>query len=119
MNMLVEQHNEEGVLNALNNLPNDIDEIYNQAMERIGRQSNADRELAERVLSWITYARRPLTVEELRYALAVSFKMTDMNARAFIFEWKLTSVCAGLVVIDRKQRIIRLARKWNSYYWDT
>jgi plasmid replication initiation protein len=109
--MLADQHNEEGVLDALNNLPNDIDEIYDQAMERIERQSNADKELAERVLSWITYARRPLTVEELQHALAVSSKMTEMNARALIFELKLTSVCAGLVVIDGEQRTIRLARE--------
>jgi hypothetical protein len=115
MNMLVEQHNEEGVLETLDNLPNDIDEIYNQTMERIERQSNADKELAEQILSWITYARRPLSVEELQHALAVSPKMREMNPRALIFEWKLTSVCAGLVVIDGGQRIIRLARKWDTH----
>jgi plasmid replication initiation protein len=114
MNILLEQYNEEGILDALNNLPNDIDEIYNQAMERIERQSNSDKELAKRVLSWITYACRPLTIKELRYALAVSPKMTGMNARALIFEWKLTSVCAGLVVIDGEQRTIRLAREWDT-----
>jgi hypothetical protein len=114
MNTVLQQQSEEGVTEALNNLPNDIDDIYNQAMERIEQQPKPDRELAERVLSWITYARRPLSVEELQHALAVSPKMTRMNLRALVFDWKLTSVCAGLVVID-EQRIVRLARECNTY----
>jgi hypothetical protein len=115
MNIVVQQHSEAGVLKSLDNLPNDIDDIYNQAMERIEGQLKADRELAERVLSWITYARRPLTVEELQHALAVSPEMVNMDPTALIFNWKLTSVCAGLVVIDEEQRIIRLAREWNTH----
>jgi hypothetical protein len=57
----------------------------------------------------------PLSVEELQHALAVSPKMTQMNPRALVFGWKLTSVCAGLVVIDKEQDIIRLAREYNSH----
>jgi hypothetical protein len=79
-------------------------------MERIERQPNT-KELAKRVLSWIIYASRPLSVEELRHALAVSPKMTEMDPCNLVFEWKLTSVCAGLVVIDKEHRVIRLARE--------
>jgi hypothetical protein len=115
MNTVVQQQTEEGVIKALDNLPNNIDDIYNQAMERIERQPKPDRELAERVLSWITYACRSLTVEELQHALAVSPKTTGMNPNALVFVWKLTSVCAGLVDIDEEQRIIRLTREWNTH----
>jgi hypothetical protein len=109
MNALLDEDSEEAVLHALDKLPTEIDQIYDEAMDRLERQPS--RELAKRVLSWITYARRPLSVEELQYALAVSPKMTEMNPRALIFGWKLTSVCAGLVVVDREERIVRLARK--------
>jgi plasmid replication initiation protein len=115
MNAVVEQHSKAGVIKVLDNLPKDIDDIYDQAMERIERQPKADKELAERVLSWITYARRPLRVEELQHALTVSPEMANMDASALIFDWKLTSVCAGLVVIDEKQRIIRLTREWSTH----
>jgi plasmid replication initiation protein len=115
MNAVVEQHSKAGVTNVLDNLPNDIDDIYNQAMERIERQPKPDKELAERVLSWITYAYRPLTVEELQHALTVSPQMANLDASALIFDWKLTSVCAGLVVIDPEQRIIRLTREWSTH----
>jgi hypothetical protein len=111
MNALLEQSSEESVLHTLGNLPAEIDDIYDEAMTRIERQPKT-RELAARVLSWIAYASRPLSIEELQHALAVSPKMTHMkNHRALVFESELTSVCAGLVVIDKKQRVIRLARE--------
>ena len=40
-------------------------------MERINTQQPGFRRLAEKVLSWITCARRPLTTSELQHALAV------------------------------------------------
>jgi hypothetical protein len=98
------------VLHALDQLPNEIDQIYDEAMERIERQSNT-KELAKLVLSWVIYASRPLSIEELRHALAVSPKMTEMDCRDLVFEWKLISVCAGLVVIDKEQQVVRLARE--------
>jgi hypothetical protein len=110
MNTLVQQDSKEAVLRALDNLPNEVDEIYDQAMERIEQQPNT-KESAKRVLSWIIHASRPLSVQELRHALAVSPKMTKMNPDALVFESKLTSVCAGLVVIDKEQQVIRLARE--------
>jgi hypothetical protein len=114
MNMVALQHNDAAVLKALDHLPTNIDDIYTQAMERIEQQPKADKELAERVLSWITYACRPLTVEELQHALAVLPEMTNMDTSTLVYDWKLTSVCAGLVVIDKEQHIIRLAREWNT-----
>jgi hypothetical protein len=44
---------------------------YEAAMERIEGQLPDQEELAKQVLSWITYAIRPLTVLELQHALAV------------------------------------------------
>ena len=111
MNKLVQQHSNKAVIHALKNLPEGIDDIYDDAMERIEQQRDVDRKLAKRVLSWITYAIRPLTVKELQHALAVSPNMTKMDPGAIIYEKNLTSVCAGLVVIDEGQRIIRLARE--------
>ena len=114
MDKLVQQNSDKEVLQALDNLPEGIDGIYDDAMDRIERQSEADRQLAKKVLSWITHACRPLSVEELQDALAVSPNMTKMDPRALIYERKLTSVCAGLVVIDG-QRVIRLARECNLF----
>lgn len=56
---------------ALRSLPKELDETYDQAMERIRSQDTESVRLAERVLAWISNARRPFSVEELQHGLAV------------------------------------------------
>jgi predicted transcriptional regulator len=100
------------VRKALDNLPTEVNETYDEAMKRIQSQKNGDDvKLAERVLSWITYSRRPLSYRELQHALAVTPQMTDMITGDLVNEYFLIDICAGLVVIDSQSHIIRLARK--------
>jgi hypothetical protein len=108
---LVSQRSAWEVRNALNNLPTEVNATYDEAMKRIQRQSAVDRKLAERVLSWITYSRRPLSYQELQHALAVTAQMTDMITEALVDKCFLIDICAGLVVIDDQSHIIRFARK--------
>ena len=108
---LVGQRSAWEVRNALDNLPTEVDATYDEAMKRIQRQTAVDRKLAERVLSWITYSRRPLSYQELQHALAVTPQMTDMITEALVDKCVLIDICAGLVVIDDHSHIIRLARK--------
>ena len=42
-----------------------LTKVYDQTMERIRGQKDRFRNLAEQALSWITYAKRPLTTSEL------------------------------------------------------
>jgi hypothetical protein len=67
-------------------------------MDRIERQDEDLEQLAERVLSWITYAVRPLSVVELQHALAVKFDATETDLIAIIDEDTLVSICAGLIM---------------------
>ena len=108
---LVGQRSAWEVRNALENLPTEVNATYDEAMKRIQRQTAVDRKLAERVLSWITYSRRPLSYQELQHALAVTPQMTDMVTEALVDKCFLIDICAGLVVIDDQSHIIRLARK--------
>ena len=62
--------------NALNSLSHGeaaYCQAYEDAMERIRSQSPEYRNLANQVLSWIICAKRPLTVVQLRHALAVEW----------------------------------------------
>jgi len=99
------------VRKALENLPKGIDDTYDEAMERIERQDEGRKEIAKRVLSWITYAIRPLSVDELQHALAVDDDATEMDPEAIIDDEILVSVCAGLVVVDNKRGTVRLVRE--------
>ena len=96
-------------------------------MERIAMQSECDRELAERVLAWISFAYRPLSLNELQIALSVSAGMSTINSDDFEDELILTSVCAGLVVIDEVISFILFVSifirmhncNWRAYLWQT
>lgn len=87
---------------ALRMLPRELDDTYDEAMRRIESQNDYDRQLAERVLSWISFAARPITLEELQCALAVEKCQPKLCAENLINKKLLTSVCAGLVTIDEK-----------------
>jgi hypothetical protein len=107
---LANHSNSRAVRNSLETLPTEVSATYDMTMERIAGQCESDRKLAEQVLSWITHAYRPLSIEELQHALAVFSGMTVMNLDALENALILISVCAGLV-IDEKSIIIRLVRK--------
>jgi hypothetical protein len=111
MDSLVSRRSAWEVRNALNSLPTEVNATYDEAMKRIQRQSETDRILANRILSWITHARKPLSYQELQYALAVTPQMTDIITEALVDKHFLIDICAGLVVIDEQSTIIRLVRK--------
>ena len=71
---LLDKRNKQKVLSTLEKLSRGsaaLDEAYNEAIKRIDGQLAEDRSLARRALSWITYAKRPLTMKELCHALAI------------------------------------------------
>jgi ankyrin repeat domain-containing protein 50 len=111
MDSLLGKLNAREVRKALAELPNGVYDTYDEAMVRIGRQDKPRTQLAEQVLSWITLTLRPLSVEELQHALAIEPESTSLDPETIIDEEILTSVCAGLVVIDEKRRTFRLVRE--------
>ena len=115
MDSLLSKHTVTAVRTTLRILPSGVDETYDEAMERIDRQMTEDSELAKRILSWVSYACRPLTVVELQHALAVAPGATKIDPENIIHEDILTSVCAGLVVIDEERRRVRLVRKCSHH----
>jgi hypothetical protein len=110
MDSLIRKHNVTALRTALVNLPKEVNDIYDKTMERIEQQNEEDRDLAIQILSWIIFACRPLRVTELQHALAIVQEMTQLDPDSMIDEELLTSVCAGLIMVD-KERIVRLVRK--------
>ena len=85
-------------------------------MGRISSQHIDDVKVAHDVLSWIVYANRPLHIEEVQHALAIEPELTDIDDEALIDEELLTSVCMGLVTVDRDSKIIRLIHYTSQEY---
>lgn len=111
MNSLASKTNRRDVRAALEQLPAELNSTYSEALKRIVGQVECDRMLAEQVFSWISYSCRPLSLRELQHALAVSPEMTTMDPEAIGDELTLTSVCAGLVVVDENSNAIHFVRR--------
>jgi hypothetical protein len=117
MDSLAREDNRKGVRKALKNLPEELNETYDNAMQRIQSQNHQQVRRAEQVLSWISYALRPLAIKEIQCALAVEPDDTEMDEEALPDEDLLVSVCAGLVTIDRESNVIRLVHYTTQEYF--
>jgi hypothetical protein len=108
-------------LQALRELPpgtKGLTALYGQAMKRINSQEEDCRALAHKVLSWVTHAKRPLTVVELQHALAVRPGTTELD-EGFIPEVEdLLSVCAGLTTTDVQSGTIRWIHYTTQEYFE-
>ncbi|RTE69030.1 hypothetical protein BHE90_016591 [Fusarium euwallaceae] len=89
---------------------------YGQAMERINGQMPGKKELAMKVLLWITCAKRQLTTLELRHALATKTGKSELDYGDLPHIGDMVSVCAGLVTVDEDSGIIRLVHYTTQDY---
>ena len=106
---------------ALEKLPvgsNAYDYAYDAAMERIEGQLLDQVDLAKQVLSWITCAKRPLTIEELQHALAVEIGEAELDMNNISPIEDLVTVCAGLVAVDEESHIARLVHYTTQEYFE-
>ena len=108
---LLDKKTKKKVMSTLDNLARGssaLDEAYGEAIKRIDGQLPGDRKLAQRVLSWMTYARRLLTTQEVCHALAVEPGDIELDEDNMPDVEDVVSVCAGLVAVDEESKIIRL-----------
>ena len=104
-------------------MPSRLEELYQQTIERIQQQAGDDGALGMRILGWITHAKRPLFVDELRHGLAVEYNddeedLKEFDADNLLSPRSLVDVCAGLVTIDSTSQIIRLMHYTTQQYFD-
>ncbi|KFH48561.1 hypothetical protein ACRE_006450 [Hapsidospora chrysogenum ATCC 11550] len=105
--------------NALAALPTGssaYDKAYLAAMERIEIQYPDERVLAKDVLAWLTFAKRPLRVEELRAAVAIQETDSHLDEGSLIDIDYMVSVCAGLVTVDERSQTVSLIHYTTQEY---
>lgn len=72
---------------ALRTFPEDIHDIYKEAMQRIQVQEPEERKRAYKILGMITLTRRPLSLQELQHALATAdFQYEEGDTENDIFD---------------------------------
>ncbi|KAL6812416.1 hypothetical protein J3E69DRAFT_121560 [Trichoderma sp. SZMC 28015] len=95
-----------------------LNQAYESAWERINGQKEGFRNLATRVLAWISSAKRPLSTKELQHALAVKIGMDELDEDAIPQVQDMVSFCAGLVTVDEESDVIRLAHYTTQEFFD-
>ncbi|KAH8703741.1 ankyrin repeat-containing domain protein [Talaromyces proteolyticus] len=116
-------------LEVKDNTPNDVgrtkalDRAYMHAMKRIDTQAEERCKLAKQILSWITFAKKPLSRLELQQALAVEVGKPELDNENIPDIEVMVSVCAGLITVDERSEHIRLvhytAHEYFKRTWDT
>src|ERR1700761_9202900 len=76
---LTSQNTLGGLKKTLNNLPRDLESAFSDTMLRIRQQRAADAELAHSILMWVVGAGRPLTLSELRCAVALRLQAPSVS----------------------------------------
>lgn len=103
---------------ALQNLPTEIGDTYDQAMERIEATNEDDRKIVMNFSQWIVFSNRPLSVAEVEHASCITPDTKDIDQDSILSAGELTSMCAGLVIIDASD-IVRLvhfsAQSYNNF----
>ncbi|KAJ7453123.1 ankyrin repeat-containing domain protein [Mycena latifolia] len=110
------KHTVKVVRDTLVNMPGDLNRTYDDIMQRIDRQSEDDRDLARRTLSWISNVKRPLRPAELREALAVEPGHTKPDPYNLLDIELILSICAGLVIVDEADDLVRLIHYTTQDY---
>ncbi|KAF8181900.1 hypothetical protein K438DRAFT_1447377, partial [Mycena galopus ATCC 62051] len=101
---------------ALDAMSDDLEHAYNEAVARINRQSEHDKNVAWRTLLWITNAKRPLRSSELLEALAVEPDDTELDRENLLEDTDVLSACLGLVEVNRKDGTMCLIHDTIQHY---
>lgn len=116
MDSLAYKRTPRAVHEALQNLPTKIGDTYDQAMQRIEATNDDDRGIVMNFLLWIAFSIRPLTVAEVEHATSITSGASDIDPDEVLSASDLTSMCAGLVIVDASD-IVRLVHfSAQSYF---
>nr|GAT58832.1 NACHT and ankyrin domain protein [Mycena chlorophos] len=109
----------QNVHQALQGLPADVEVLYAQTLEQIKTAEPQLQELALAAISWVAFTKRPLTVMELRAALAIPITqpfMPDENSMILLDD--ILEACRGLIIVNdtSQEKILRLVHYSAQQY---
>src|SRR5436190_13409307 len=101
---------------ALTQLPESLHDVYDSMLQRVKEQSHNRSSLAIRILTWLSYAVRPLTVVELQHAVAIDINVPSPNPERVPPARFIEDVCMDLVTIDKERNIVLLTHASLKHY---
>ena len=102
LDAICEEASDKGIEKALERVPDNMDATYERILNTINEKPRPKRELARKTLMWIAYARRPLSINELAYAISIEIDtktLEDLESSTPPEEFILDA-CANLISVD-------------------
>ena len=96
---LMQVHTSTEVYQILEEIPSSMDELYTRILQSMSTATHG-KILAKAILTWTVCSARPLTTEELYYALQLDIK-DNINK----IEKAISASCGQLVYVDAKSRV--------------
>jgi len=116
MRELLDQTSVCDIRQSLNALPSNTEDIYRHILARCEQQPRNRASLAKRVLMWLSYASRPLTVVEIQHAVAIDLNASEWNQDRLPPAHFIQDVCMGFVTVDPIRQLVLLRHASLTYY---
>ncbi|KAI9770818.1 MAG: hypothetical protein M1839_003044 [Geoglossum umbratile] len=99
---------DEDIRKVMGDLPKDLPETYERALARINSSGTAKS--AQKIFRWVAAAKRPLSLEELREAIAIQPCQPSLNLGALENDVnRLVPYCGNLIVLDEEDEVVQFA----------
>ena len=108
MQVMIEALTKSEIRKSLKNLSANLSQAFEATLRRIDNEPRNRQRVALQSLMWISHARSPLRINELRHALATQIGDTELDRDDLLQPRFIIECCSGLVVIDDESSIVRL-----------
>lgn len=100
-------HTQHKIEMALKHLPKDLEDLYREILSEINKQGSEEREMAHRILRWLSCAKRPLTVSEVVHISAIEEDISAIDpARIPSREKQIVNICRNLVKVNTQPSVM-------------
>ncbi|MCJ1344810.1 hypothetical protein MMC31_003013 [Peltigera leucophlebia] len=100
LDSLCQQESDPDILKELNRLPQGLHQTYARALLQIKKKPETIQQLARKCLMWVFYAQRPLSMTDLRIAVAIEWPPSKTVTPTYSAEAILASCSNLLMEID-------------------
>ena len=111
---------DDDIRSAIHNLPASLPEIYERALLRITKLRQSQSDVAQKMFRWAAAARRPLSLEEMREAIAIEPCQPSFNSGKLVNNVEhMVSWAGNLLVLDEEEDTIQFAHHSVQEYLET
>lgn len=105
---ITEQVSKSGIKSILRSLSSNLEEVFRIFIDRIKSQPGSRQQVASATLTWLAYAKRNLSLDELRHALATRLGDVELDRDNLISPRIIVESCLGLLIIEQENAAVRL-----------